>query len=182
MAATHAKKAEEEPEGMRKEQELGDKTSEAQIEERKIRERGPGKISDTILEKYKDYDDERFITLHFSPDLLKKAPRWKRAQRVAKYVHNLVVKYVKYIEGTIESEGGVKRRTKLRVLKPEVWLSPELNEIIWSRGAERPPKKLRLRVLAKVKEVIRDAEQKPIGFKAELRVLPAVSKIASSGE
>ena len=150
-------------------------------ERRKIRRRGPKKIPEILVEKYQDFDDERFLTLHFSPKLLKKAPRWKRAKRVAKYVREFVAKYVKYIEGPIEAEGGVKRRVKLRVIEPKIWISPELNEIIWARGAENPPKKLRLRILIKVDEVVRDAEQKPIGFKAELRVLPLISKRIPAG-
>ncbi|MCR8433572.1 MAG: hypothetical protein NDP24_05005 [Crenarchaeota archaeon] len=172
----------EEESEIEKKKESVEEISRKRMQKRGIRKRGPGKMSDIITDKYKDYDDERFITLHFSPDLLKKAPRWRRAQRVAKYVREFVIKYVKHIEGTIESEGGIKRRMKLRILEHRVWLSPEINEVIWSRGAENPPKKLRLRILAKVEEVIRDAEQRPIGFKAELRVFPAISKLAPSGE
>ncbi|GEM_PF-3149357 len=177
-AATESETAEEE----KKEEKPAEEVAEKLPVKRRVRRRGLKKIPEILYEKYEDYDDERFLTLRFSPKILKKAPRWKRAKRVAKYVREFVAKYVKYVEGPIESEGGVKKRAKLRVIEPRIWISPELNEVIWSRGAENPPKKLRLRILIKVEEVVRDVEQKPIGFKAELRVLPLVSKKIPVGE
>ncbi|MEX0568548.1 MAG: hypothetical protein Q6363_005215, partial [Candidatus Njordarchaeota archaeon] len=58
--------------------------------------------------------------------------------------------------------------------EPAIWISPQVNDIIWSRGAKNPPKKIRIRVLIKVDEIIRDSEGRPTGCRAELKVFPVV--------
>ena len=137
---------------------------------RKIKRRGPGKIPEVIIEKREEKDDERFLTIHFSPKLLKSAPLWKRARKAMKLLQRFVEKHIKYVEATIDEAG---TRAKVRITEPIIWVSPEVNEIIWSRGAKNPPKRIRVRVLIKVEEVLRDAEGKPTGCRAELKVFPS---------
>lgn len=141
--------------------------------EKIVRRRGPKKIPDIIKEKLEEYDDERVLTIHFSPKILKKAPKWKRARKAARYVREFVLRYVKYVNYSGGEENIAKR---LRILEPRVWISPEVNEILWQNGAENPPKRIRIHVLIKVDEVIRDEQEKPIGCSAEIRVFPIESK------
>ena len=139
------------------------------VERRKIRLRGPKKQLEIFVEKMEDKDDERFITVRFSPKLIKSAPLWKRARRAMRLLQRFVYKHIKYVEATIDEAG---TRAKVRITEPIIWVSPQVNELIWARGARNPPKRMRLRVLIKVEEVIRDEEGKPTGCRAELRVFP----------
>jgi len=143
---------------------------ETKKKERKARRRGPKKVPSIILEKQEEKDDERYMTIRFSPKLLKSAPLWKRSRRAIRLLQQFILKHIKYVEATIDEATGT--RAKVRITEPVVWISPEVNEIIWSRGSKNPPKKVRIRVLIKVEDIIRDPEGKPIGCRAELRVFP----------
>lgn len=48
----------------------------------------------------------------------------------------------------------VTRHTKSGVVK----VAPEVNELIWSRGIKRPPRKLRVRVVVREEEGVKVAE------------------------
>ena len=54
--------------------------------------------------------------------------RYKRAPRAVQIIKNAVVKHLKVTEGE------------------EVWIDPAVNEKIWERGIENPPRKIRLQV------------------------------------
>ena len=54
--------------------------------------------------------------------------RYKRAPRAIQIIKNEVVKHLKVREDE------------------EVWIDPSVNEAIWSRGIENPPRKIRLQV------------------------------------
>ena len=152
-----------------KEREGIEEEEKEKIVEERVRKRGPRKIPSIILEKLEEKDDERYLTIRFSPKLLKRAPLWKRARKAMKLLQQFVQRYIKYVEATVDEAG---TRAKVRITEPIVWISPEVNEIIWSRGAKNPPKRIRIRVLIKVEEIIRDPEGKPTGCRAELKVFP----------
>ena len=54
--------------------------------------------------------------------------RYKRAPRAMQIIKNEVVRHLKVREDE------------------EVWIDPSVNEAIWSRGIENPPRKIRLQV------------------------------------
>ncbi|MHA1616021.1 MAG: hypothetical protein ACTSX9_01780 [Candidatus Njordarchaeales archaeon] len=140
------------------EEAVEEETEEKVEEERRIKKRGPGK-SLKIIEEKTEGDGERLLTIRLYPRILS-APKWKRAKKAVKVLRELVTKYVKNIEDPKSGE-------KIRIKKPFVWISPELNELIWSRGAKNPPRRVRVRVLYK----ILDSEKGEV----ELRVFPALS-------
>jgi len=100
------------------------------------------------------------MTIRFYPRILS-APKWKRAKKAAKVLRELVAKYVKYAPDPETGE-------KVRIKKPYVWISPKTNELIWSRGAKKPPRKIRVRVLVKFLNI----DKKNKTGEAELRVFP----------
>lgn len=129
---------------------------EVEAVEKGIKKRGLGKKIKLIEEKKEDYDGERYLTIRFYPRLLSVA-KWKRASRAVKILRERVIKYVKNVEDPISGR-------KIRIKNPTVWVSPEMNAVLWSRGAKNPPRKVRVRVLYK----ITDADE----GQAELRVFP----------
>ena len=54
--------------------------------------------------------------------------RYKRAPRAVQIIKNEVVKHLKVAEDE------------------EVWIDPAVNEKIWERGIENPPRKIRLQI------------------------------------
>jgi len=126
------------------------------IEERRVKKRGLSKKIKYIEEKKEDYDGERFLTVRFYPRILS-AAKWKRAKKAVKTLRELVLKYVKNVEDPNTGK-------KIRIKKPSVWISPEMNALIWSRGAKNPPRKVRVRILYKIV----DSENGEV----ELRVFP----------
>lgn len=124
--------------------------------ETRFRKRGPRKKIKYIEDKREDYDGERFLTVRFYPKLLSVA-KWKRASRSVKVLKEKVAKYVKNVEDP-------SRGKKIRIRNPTIWISPEMNALLWSRGAKNPPRKVRVRILYK----IIDADNGEV----ELRVFP----------
>ncbi|WP_297514826.1 50S ribosomal protein L31e [Thermococcus sp.] len=59
----------------------------------------------------------------------KRIPRWKRAPRAARFVREWIARHAK---------------------AEEVKLDPAVNEKLWERGAEKPPNKLRVKVVVEV--------------------------------
>ena len=57
---------------------------------------------------------------------VKKAPRWKRSQRAIKDIRQYLQKHMK---------------------SDEVKLDTSINEKIWDRGSEKPPRKIRIRAM-----------------------------------
>jgi len=58
-------------------------------------------------------------------------PRWKRAPRAVKFVKEFVVRHTK---------------------AQEVIIGQDVNEKIWERGIEKPPSKLRIKVILEERE------------------------------
>ena len=54
--------------------------------------------------------------------------RYKRAPRAIKIIKNMVVQHLKVTD------------------EEEIWIDPAVNEHIWARGIENPPRKIRLQV------------------------------------
>ncbi|MDH5816023.1 MAG: 50S ribosomal protein L31e [Candidatus Nezhaarchaeota archaeon] len=53
-------------------------------------------------------------------------PRWRRAARAIRFVRTFVSRHMK---------------------SDDVKLDPKVSEIIWSRGAKKPPKKIKVKVV-----------------------------------
>lgn len=158
-----AKEDEEEMKEIKKEEvkEEGEVPKPEVKPERRLKKRGLKKIPEYLLEKEAEKaDSERLLTIKFYPKLLT-APKWKRAKKAAKILKELVVKYVKYATDPETGE-------KIRINRSYVWISPRVNEKIWSRGAKNPPRKLRVRVLVKFINIDRRGRN----TEAELRVMP----------
>ena len=151
------------------EEEISEELKE-EIEKRRVKKRGPKKVPEYILEKEiitsdeEKYVVERIMTVRVYPKLLS-APKWKRAKRAAKLLREMVDKYVKYAPHPDTKE-------KVRLDRKYIWIHPKVNELIWSRGAKNPPRKLRVRVVIKFLE----PEKKEGKVEAELRVLPLASR------
>ncbi len=124
--------------------------------ETKVKKRGLRKKIKYIEDKREDYDGERFLTVRFYPKLLSVA-KWKRASRAVKILREKVRKYVKNVEDPVSGK-------KIRIKTPTIWISPEMNAVVWSRGAKNPPRKVRVRILYKIV----DADEGEV----ELRVFP----------
>ena len=54
--------------------------------------------------------------------------RYKRAPRAMQIIKNQVIQHLKVTE------------------EEEVWIDPAVNEYIWSRGIENPPRKIKLQI------------------------------------
>jgi large subunit ribosomal protein L31e len=54
--------------------------------------------------------------------------RYKRAPRAIQIIKNQVIQHLKVTE------------------EEEVWIDPAVNEYIWSRGIENPPRKIKLQI------------------------------------
>ncbi len=58
----------------------------------------------------------------------RKAPRTKRAARAVEAIRDFVVRHAK-----------AKRE--------DVWIDPEVNRALWTRGIQKPPKQIQLRTI-----------------------------------
>ena len=142
--------------GKEEEEKFEEKVLEKAETETRLKKRGLRKKIKYIENKREDYDGERFLTVRFYPRLLSVA-KWKRASRSVKILREKITKYIKNVEDPISGR-------KIRIKNPTIWISPEMNALLWSRGAKNPPRKVRVRVLYK----IIDADEGEV----ELRVFP----------
>ena len=58
----------------------------------------------------------------------RKAPRTKRTPRAVEAIRDFVSRHMK-------------------AERDEVWIDPEVNKLLWSRGIEKPPSRARLKVI-----------------------------------
>jgi len=84
--------------------------------------------------KEEDIVEERFYTIPLRKVWI--APRKKRAPRAARLVKSFVLKHMKVRTEADEEEEAEK-----------LVISNEVNEKLWSRGIEKPPRKIRVRVI-----------------------------------
>jgi large subunit ribosomal protein L31e len=82
-----------------------------------------------------DIVEERFYTIPLRK--VWTAPRKKRAPKAARVVRSFVLKHMKVQLDTVDEEE-----------EPEkLVIDNEVNEKLWSRGIEKPPRKIRVRVV-----------------------------------
>ncbi len=86
--------------------------------------------------KTEEIVEERFYTIPLSKALIR--PPKKRAPRAMQLVKIFVTKHMKLAIKVSEEE----EEEEL----PQLVVSPEINEKIWSRGIEKPPRKIKTRV------------------------------------
>ena len=85
--------------------------------------------------------------------LLKTIPRRRRAKRAVRYLRERIGNHVTY-ETEVE-KGGKKVKVRKRVGKDHVRISPEVSKAIRSRGAKKPPRRLRV-VVIKFRDIEND--------------------------
>lgn len=78
---------------------------------------------------------ERVYTIPLS--ITKQIPKTKRAPRAIKEIKEFVRKHM--AESLPEDEEKGEKR--------DVWVDYKLNELIWSRGIENPPRKVRVKAI-----------------------------------
>ncbi len=79
---------------------------------------------------------ERVFTIPLS--VTKQVPKTKRAPRAIKEIKEFVRQHMEEPPTEEEEEKGKKR---------DVWIDDKLNELIWSRGIENPPRRVRVRAI-----------------------------------
>ena len=93
-----------------------------------------------VSKKEKEADEEDIVEERFYTIPLGKvwiAPRKKRAPKAARIVKSFVLKHMKVQLGTEDEEEEPERLV----------IDNEVNEKLWSRGIEKPPRKIRVRVV-----------------------------------
>ena len=86
-------------------------------------------------EEDEDIVEERFYTIPLRKVWI--VPRKKRAPKAARVVRSFVLKHMK-VRTDVEFEEDEPER---------LVIDPAVNEILWSRGIEKPPRKIRVRVV-----------------------------------
>jgi large subunit ribosomal protein L31e len=100
--------------------------AEAPVEEAKVKQK----------KKTEEFVEERFYTIPLQKALIR--PPKKRAPRAMQLVKIFVVKHMKMSMKVSEEE----EEEEL----PQLIISQEVNEKIWGRGIEKPPRKIKTRV------------------------------------
>jgi large subunit ribosomal protein L31e len=71
-------------------------------------------------------EEERIITVPLRKAMV--APRTQRAERAIKAIREHVMRHMK-------------------AKNEDVWIDPKINEIIWARGIQKPPKSVRVKAI-----------------------------------
>jgi large subunit ribosomal protein L31e len=117
-----------EPEVLEEEDEEAEDEEEEFVEHKKIKaEKEKEELEEDIVE-------ERFYTIPLGKAWISK--RKKRAPKAAKIVRTFVMKHMK-VRTEVEEEEEPERLV----------IDNEVNEKLWSRGIEKPPRKIRVRVV-----------------------------------
>ena len=127
---------EKEVETEESEEELGSEVPEEEDEELEeefleAKERSARKEKEEFDE---DIVEERFYTIPLRKVWI--SPRKKRAPKAGRLVKSFVMKHMK-----VRTEADEEEETEKLVI------SNEVNEKLWSRGIEKPPRKIRVRVV-----------------------------------
>ena len=97
--------------------------------------------------KEKEFEDEDIVEERFYTIPLRKvwiAPRKKRAPKAARLVKSYVLKHMKIRTDVFDEEE-----------EPEqLVIDNEVNERLWSRGIEKPPRKIKVRVVKNKEGVV----------------------------
>jgi len=117
-----------EPEAAEEEVEEAEEEEEEFLEAEKRR---PGKEKEELEE---DIVEERFYTIPLGKAWI--SQRKRRAPKAVRIVRNFVLKHMK-VRTEVEEEEEAERLV----------IDNEVNERLWSRGIEKPPRKIRVRVV-----------------------------------
>jgi len=79
---------------------------------------------------------ERVYTVPLT--ITRQVPKTKRAPRAIKEIKDFVRKHMAEEVSEEDKEKGEKK---------DVWVDYKLNELIWSRGIEKPPRKVRVKAI-----------------------------------
>ena len=139
--AEEEKEAEETAEGT--DQELEEILTEDELEEESVESEVAPTEEEEIKprKRRKKEEEEEFVEERIYTIPLGKAqvrPRKKRAPRAMQMIKDFVTKHMK-LEIRVEAE---EERAEL----PRLMVSNEVNEKVWSRSIEKPPRKIRVRV------------------------------------
>jgi len=134
---------EKEVETEESEEELGSEVPEEEDEELEeefleAKERSARKEKEEFDE---DIVEERFYTIPLRKVWI--SPRKKRAPKAGRIVKSFVMKHMK-----VRTEADEEEEAERLVI------SNEVNEKLWSRGIEKPPRKIRVRVVKDTKGVV----------------------------
>ncbi|HID71401.1 MAG TPA: 50S ribosomal protein L31e, partial [Thermoplasmata archaeon] len=70
-------------------------------------------------------------------------PRTKRAPYAIKVIKKFVTRHMK----PETDDGEVIKDYKIAEKEKKLWIGEDVNQLIWSRGIEKPPSKIRVRVV-----------------------------------
>ncbi len=130
---------EKEVENEEPEEELGSEVPEEEDEELEEEEKESVEAKKRSARKEKEEFDEDIVEERFYTIPLRKvwiSPRKKRAPKAGRLVKSFVMKHMK-----VRTEADEKEEAERLVI------SNEVNEKLWSRGIEKPPRKIRVRVV-----------------------------------
>lgn len=123
------------------EEELEFEVPEEETEEPEEEEFVEAKKRSIREEKEEDIVEERFYTIPLRNAWI--SPRKKRAPKAARIVKKFVMKHMK-----VRTEADEEEEPEKLVIDNEV------NEKLWSRGIEKPPRKIRVRVIKNTEGVV----------------------------
>ena len=130
---------EKEVETEESEEELGSEVPEEEDEELEEEEEEFLEAKERSARKEKEEFDEDIVEERFYTIPLRKvwiSPRKKRAPKAGRIVKSFVIKHMK-----VRTEADEEEEAERLVI------SNEVNEKLWSRGIEKPPRKIRVRVV-----------------------------------
>lgn len=105
----------------------GEEAKPTEVEEELIGEEG---------EKFEEeIQEERFYNIPLAKYGWLKQPKWNRTKKAIKVIRDFLTQHMK-------PEG-------------EIYISQDLNERVWERGLQRPPRKIRVRVTKSVDGIVR---------------------------
>ena len=127
------------------ESDLSEENEELEDEEDKLDEEDENEepfieAKERVSKKEKEADEEDIVEERFYTIPLRKvwiAPRKKRAPKAARIVKSFVLKHMKVQLDPEDEEEEPERLV----------IDNEVNEKLWSRGIEKPPRKIRVRVV-----------------------------------
>jgi large subunit ribosomal protein L31e len=124
------------PEDASEEEAVEEPTQAEEIAEEKPEETAKEKAQPKKKKKEEEIVEERFYTIPLQKALVR--PPKKRAPRAMQLIKLFITKHMKLAVTVSEEE----EEEEL----PQLIISQEVNEKIWDRGIEKPPRKIRVRV------------------------------------
>ncbi|MEM2838957.1 MAG: 50S ribosomal protein L31e [Thermoplasmata archaeon] len=85
-------------------------------------------------------ENEKILTIPLKNT--RRAPKSQRASRAIKEIREFVARHMRAADGMSDEE-------KERFARPteKIWIDSKVNEVIWSRGIEKPPSEIRVRAI-----------------------------------